>query len=117
MSSSIDWILATALVVHNLGCPWANRATIVRQLKGLQDFIGITVVSPVLTAKGWAFQKAAEKEVAGTEDDPLNGCSHIREYYLKVNPEYDGRCDAAHRNFSLSLTAPKYLSRFTVPLV
>ncbi|KAG9010463.1 S-glutathionyl-(chloro)hydroquinone reductase [Tulasnella sp. JGI-2019a] len=73
------------------GCPWANRATIVRQLKGLQDFIGITVVSPVLTAKGWAFQKAAEKEVAGTEDDPLNGCSHIREYYFKVNPEYDGR--------------------------
>ncbi|KAG8998171.1 S-glutathionyl-(chloro)hydroquinone reductase [Tulasnella sp. JGI-2019a] len=73
------------------GCPWANRTAIVRQLKGLQDLIDITVVSPALTAKGWAFKKAAEKEVAGTEDDPLYGHSYLREYYFKVNPEYDGR--------------------------
>ena len=35
------------------GCPWANRALLMRGLKGLQDYIGLSVVDPVLGADGW----------------------------------------------------------------
>ncbi|KAG8886851.1 S-glutathionyl-(chloro)hydroquinone reductase [Tulasnella sp. 332] len=72
-------------------CPWANRTAIVRKLKGLEEFVDVTAVSPLMAEKGWAFKKAADHEVPGSEDDPLYGYSNIREFYFKVNPEYDGR--------------------------
>ena len=34
------------------GCPWASRALLMRGLKGLQDYIGLSVVDPVLGADG-----------------------------------------------------------------
>jgi len=72
-------------------CPWANRTTIVRELKGLDDFIGVTVVSPFMGTKGWPFKKGAEHEFEGVEDEPFYGYSHLRELYFKVNPDYTGR--------------------------
>lgn len=45
-------------------CPWANRVACVRQIKGLQDAIGMTVVHPTWistkpgtgdTHTGWSF--------------------------------------------------------------
>src|SRR5206468_2596303 len=32
----------------SLACPWAHRTIIFRQLKGLKDVIGLSVVSPLL---------------------------------------------------------------------
>ncbi|KAG8892442.1 S-glutathionyl-(chloro)hydroquinone reductase [Tulasnella sp. 403] len=72
-------------------CPWANRTAIVRRLKGLEDYISFTVVSPFMGSLGWPFKKAAEHELEDTHDDPLYGVSHVRELYFRANPEYAGR--------------------------
>ena len=40
----------------SLACPWASRTLIVRNLKGLQDAIGVTVVDPIRDHRGWAFR-------------------------------------------------------------
>jgi len=72
-------------------CPWAHRTLIVRKLKGLEDIIGVTVVSPLWGEDlGWAFATASD--YSGAEIDPLHPqYKHIRELYLSVNPEYNGR--------------------------
>ena len=31
-------------------------------------------------------------EFPGATPDPVNGAKHIKDLYLRVNPEYDGRC-------------------------
>lgn len=71
------------------GCPWATRTLIVRKLKGLENIIPATPVSPRLGEDGWAFKKA--DNYPGADEDPLYGASYIKELYLKANPEYTGR--------------------------
>ena len=39
-------------------CPWAHRTIIVRELKGLEDAIGMSVVDPIRDERGWAFTRA-----------------------------------------------------------
>ena len=34
-------------------CPWAHRTLIFRQLKGLEDHVGVSVVSPLIGNGGW----------------------------------------------------------------
>jgi putative glutathione S-transferase len=70
-------------------CPWATRTLIVRKLKGLDDIISVTVVSPRMGEQGWPFASADKFPEAN--DDPLYGFSHVKELYLKANPEYSGR--------------------------
>lgn len=36
----------------SLACPWAHRTLIVRKLKGLEDFIDVSVVHPFMGALG-----------------------------------------------------------------
>jgi hypothetical protein len=36
-------------------CPWATRTLILRKLKGLEDILPLTVVSPRLGPDGWPF--------------------------------------------------------------
>ena len=68
---------------------WATRTLIVRQLKGLEEIIPVTVVSPRLDEHGWPF--ANIDSFPGAEKDPLYGADHLKDVYLRVSPDYEGR--------------------------
>ena len=36
----------------SLACPWASRTVIVRQLKGLESVVGMTMVDPIRDERG-----------------------------------------------------------------
>ncbi|MDO9410030.1 glutathione S-transferase family protein [Patulibacter sp.] len=73
----------------SLACPWASRAVLVRELKGLQDAIGMTIVDPYRDDEGWAF-RAGDVTPPG-EVDPLHGWSFLSEAYRASDPGFDGR--------------------------
>ncbi|THH30905.1 hypothetical protein EUX98_g3292 [Antrodiella citrinella] len=70
-------------------CPWATRTLITRQLKGLEAFIDVTVVSPHMGADGWPFADA--DAYPGAQSDPLFKSQHVKDLYLRASPDYDGR--------------------------
>jgi putative glutathione S-transferase len=70
----------------SLACPWASRTVIVRQLKGLQEAIGLTIVDPIRDDLGWAF-----REGPGFTRDPVNGFSYLSEAYAATDPAFKGR--------------------------
>ena len=70
----------------SLACPWASRTLIVRNLKRLQDVVGVTVVDPIRDEHGWAF-----REGPGYSHDPVNGFIYLREAYTATDPKFDGR--------------------------
>ncbi|KAI9347340.1 glutathione S-transferase, partial [Obelidium mucronatum] len=70
-------------------CPWAHRTVLVRNLKGLEDVIGLSVVDYLMTPDGWHF--STEEETPGSIPDSVNNAKFIREIYFKANPEYSGR--------------------------
>ncbi|GJE97464.1 glutathione-S-transferase [Phanerochaete sordida] len=70
-------------------CPYATRTLIVRQLKGLEEIIPITVLSPRMDEVGWCF--ANVDPFPGAEVDPLHGASHLKDLYLRAEPEYVGK--------------------------
>ncbi|TEB34306.1 glutathione S-transferase [Coprinellus micaceus] len=70
-------------------CPWATRTLIARKLKGLEEFIPVTVVSPRMGAHGWPF--ASADSFPGADADPLYGSEHVKDLYIKADPNYGGR--------------------------
>ena len=70
----------------SLACPWAHRTVIVRQLKGLESAIGLTVLDPVRDERGWAF-----RDGDGFSHDPINGFKFLSEAYIASQPGYRGR--------------------------
>ncbi|MFW5934600.1 MAG: glutathione S-transferase family protein [Halolamina sp.] len=64
-------------------CPWAHRAAMVRQLRGLQDEIAVSLVRPERYDQGWEF--------SDDHPDPLYGYDYLREVYIDADPEYSGR--------------------------
>ncbi len=67
-------------LIAGLGCPWAHRALIVRALKGLDDTIAVTIVTPAPEAGGWVFEQ------------PEAGCQTVKQFYELAQPGYQGRC-------------------------
>ena len=61
------------------GCPWAHRTLMVRALKGLEEAIAITTVSPSPESGGWVFDREEE------------GCRTLAELYQRAQPGYAGR--------------------------
>jgi putative glutathione S-transferase len=70
----------------SLACPWASRALIVRNLKGLEATIGVSVVDPIRDERGWAF-----REGPGYGQDPINGFQYLSEAYSATDRNFDGR--------------------------
>jgi len=70
-------------------CPWATRTLITRKLKGLEDIVPLTVVSPRMGELGWPF--ASVDPFPGANPDPLYNAQHLKDLYFKANPDYDGR--------------------------
>lgn len=64
-------------------CPYAQRAAIVRSLKGLQDVVSLSYVDDERDGRGWAF-----RERRGA--DPVNGFATLREAYEATEPGFDG---------------------------
>ncbi|HET9903845.1 MAG TPA: glutathione S-transferase family protein [Xanthobacteraceae bacterium] len=67
-------------------CPWAHRTVIFRRLKGLEELVSVSVVSPLMLNEGWTF---AQSE--GSTGDPVNGARRLWEIYVKADPRYSGR--------------------------
>lgn len=63
----------------SLACPWAHRTLIFRSLKGLEDYIDVTVVDAVMLENGWQMQ------------DPLYNLDFMYQLYLKADTNYEGR--------------------------
>ena len=70
----------------SLACPWAHRTLIFRALKGLQDLITVSVVSPDMLDSGWAFD--TQNHSTG---DALFNSNYLHQVYTKNNPKYSGR--------------------------
>jgi putative glutathione S-transferase len=66
-------------------CPWAQRAAIVRRLKGLSDIVSLSVVDPIRDGRGWAF-----RDGPGHGPDPVNGFTLLSEAYEATEPGFDG---------------------------
>jgi len=66
----------------SLACPWAHRTLIFRQLKGLTDVIGVSVVEPDMLEHGWEFRDKAE---------PLYGYRFAHQLYTHAQADYTGR--------------------------
>jgi glutathionyl-hydroquinone reductase len=63
-----------------MGCPWAHRTLVVRCLKGLEDVIPISIVSPSPDEGIWVLNQ-----------EEYN-CRTMPELYNLAKPGYQGRC-------------------------
>jgi putative glutathione S-transferase len=62
-------------------CPWAHRAMLYRELKGLTDAVGMTIVNSFMGDDGWFFD----------EPEPVLGARFLRDVYLRSDPRFTGR--------------------------
>ncbi len=67
-------------------CPWACRTAILRQLKGLEDVIGLSVVAAEIHENSWEFS-----DEPGAIPDTVNNTDYLWQLYLKAEPDYTGR--------------------------
>ncbi|WP_404343012.1 glutathione S-transferase family protein [Pseudoalteromonas mariniglutinosa] len=70
----------------SLACPWAHRTLIFRQLKGLEDYIDVSVVSPDMLEHGWSFDKQNH-----SSGDRLFDKQFMHQIYTLNKADYSGR--------------------------
>jgi putative glutathione S-transferase len=70
----------------SLACPWAHRTLIFRHLKGLEDYISVSVVSPDMLEHGWTFDK--DNHSTG---DALFDSDYMHQIYTRNKADYSGR--------------------------
>lgn len=68
----------------SLACPWANRTLIMRNLKGLQDFVSVSTVHWRMGKESWHFEKDQD-----SDEDPLFHAKFLYELYRKVDSNYE----------------------------
>ncbi len=67
-------------------CPWAHRTLIFRQLKGLTEMIGLSVVHWFMGDQGWMFASGD-----GVIPDPNVGATHMHNVYTAAKSDFTGR--------------------------
>ena len=67
-------------------CPWAHRTRIMRTLKGLVDWIDLSVVHWHMGAQGWTFEPGD-----GVIPDPVHHAQYVHEIYRAAVADYSGR--------------------------
>lgn len=85
----------------SLACPWAHRTLIMRQLKGLQDLVSVSVVHWRMLEHGWTFEQGP-----GVVSDPILGAQYLHQIYVAADPSYSGR-----------VTTPVLWDRMTATIV
>lgn len=60
-----------------------------RNIKGLDKVIGLSVVDYMMGEKGWKF--SSPEETPGCIPDTVHHSEHIRDLYFRANKDYDGR--------------------------
>jgi putative glutathione S-transferase len=70
----------------SLACPWAHRTVILRKLKGLENVVSLSNVSPDMLQDGWTFNRDE-----GSSGDDVNHKGKLSEIYVMANPNYTGR--------------------------
>ena len=70
----------------SLACPWAHRTLIMRELKGLQDLVAVSVVHWRMLEQGWTFEPGP-----GVVPDPNRGARYLHQIYVAADPTYSGR--------------------------
>lgn len=68
-------------------CPWAHRTLIMRQLKGLNDLISVSVVHPLMLNHGWTFAT----DFDGATGDQLFDYDYYYQIYTRADADYSGR--------------------------
>jgi glutathionyl-hydroquinone reductase len=64
-------------------CPWAHRVMLVRALFGLESFLPLSFVDPIMHDKGWEFSTDHE--------DNLFGYETLHQVYVAAKSDYTGR--------------------------
>ena len=67
-------------------CPWATRTLIARSLLGLEEYIPISVVEPVLSDYGWKFG-----DFPGSTATDHESFEYMHQLYTRSDAEYTGR--------------------------
>ncbi len=70
----------------SLACPWAHRTLIFRKLKGLEDHISVSIVSPDMLSNGWEFG-----QYEGATKDHLFDFEYMHQVYTKDSPDISSR--------------------------
>lgn len=70
-------------------CPFCQRSTIVRALKGLDDVISVSWLDPMRDGRGWAFREGEDHGL-----DEVNGFAFLSEAYEASEPGFGGHWSA-----------------------